>query len=63
MSNAYVTLGQGRKSIFKHRGIIFRECGLLVLEHTAKAACSGEKYFFKWCNLAHSGVSSDIIMT
>ena len=26
MSNAYyVTLGQGRKSIFKHRGIIFRE--------------------------------------
>ena len=22
---AYVTLGQGRKSIFKHRGIIFRE--------------------------------------
>ena len=61
MSND-ITLGQGRKSIFKDRGIIFREFVVFWYWNALLwATCSGEKYFLN--GAFWSVLTSDVIMT
>ena len=67
MSNSYITLGQGRNSIFQHvTGVLFLKEFEVSWSWNTLLSAGGmfpQKLFFKVCNLAHSGVSSDIIMT